>query len=155
MMELEKFAESRLRKAGERGERVTGNVIAAAFRHDTSPELNPHLHTHCVVLNATFDVSENRWKALEVQGMFRAQKFAENLYYHELSKGLRAVGYQIENNRRDFEISNVPASVIARFSKRQQQIDEEAQKRIERESGDANTVRRHVARDARKRKITG
>ncbi len=153
MAELEKFAETRLRKSGERGERVTRNIVAAAFRHDTSRELDPHLHTHCVVLNATFDGHENRWKALEVQGMFRAQKFAENLYYHELSKGLCALGYQIENNRRDFEIKNVPDSVIARFSKRHQQIDEEAQKRIEREGGDANTIRRHVPRDARKRKI--
>lgn len=153
MAELEKFAEARLRKAGERGERVTGNLVAAAFRHDTSRELDPHLHTHCVVLNATFDGAEDRWKALEAQGMFRAQKFAENLYYHELTKGLRALGYQIENNRRDFEIVGVPASVIARFSKRHQQIDEEAQKRLEREGGDANTIRRQVARDARKRKI--
>jgi conjugative relaxase-like TrwC/TraI family protein len=153
MTELEKFAETRLRKSGERGERVMGNVIAAAFRHDTSRELDPHLHTHCVVMNATFDVQENRWKALEVQGMYRAQKFVENLYYHELSKGLRALGYEIENNRRDFEIKGIPASVVARFSKRHQQIDEEAQKRIERDGGDANTVRRQVARDARKRKI--
>ena len=42
---LEKFAESRLRKSGERGERQTGNIVAAAFRHDTSRELDPHLQT--------------------------------------------------------------------------------------------------------------
>lgn len=128
MAELEKFAESRLCKSRERGERLTGNVVAAAFRHDTGRELDPHLHTHCVVLNATFDGYENRWKALEVQGIFRAQKFAENLYYHELSKGLRALGYQIENNRRDFEIVNAPGSVTERFSKLYHEIDEEAQK---------------------------
>lgn len=153
MSELEKFAEARLRKKGEHGQRVTGNVIAAAFRHDTSRELDPHLHTHCVVLNATFDAAEHRWKALEVQGMFCAQKFAENLYYHELAKGLRSLGYAIENNRWDFEIVGVLASVIARFSKRHQQIDDEARKRLERDGGDANTVRRQVARDARRRKI--
>ena len=45
MTELEKFAESRLRKSGERGERQTGNIVAAAFRHDTSRELDPHLQT--------------------------------------------------------------------------------------------------------------
>lgn len=31
MAELEKFAEARPRKAGERGERVTGNMVAAVF----------------------------------------------------------------------------------------------------------------------------
>ncbi len=151
--ELEKFAETRVRTAGERGERPTGNIVAATFRHDTSRELDPHLHTHCVVLNATFDPTEQRWKALEVQGMYRAQKFAENLYYHELSRGLRSLGYAIENNPRDFEIVGVPASVIARFAKRHRQIDDEARQRLARDGGDANTIRRQVARDARKRKI--
>ena len=79
LVELEKFAETRVRKDGERGERLTGNVVAATFRHDTSRELDPHLHTHCVILNATFDSEEDRWKALEVQSMYRAQKFVENL----------------------------------------------------------------------------
>ncbi len=109
--ELEKFAASRVRKGGVRADRETGNVIGAAFRHDTSRELDPHLHTHCVVLNATFDQAENRWKAVEVQAMYAAQKFAENLYYHELAKGLRGLGYEVENNARDFELKGVPASL--------------------------------------------
>lgn len=154
MVELEKFAETRVRKSGQNDERVTGNVVGATFRHDTSRELDPHLHTHCVVFNATFDEVEARWKALEVQGMYRAQKFAENLYYHELSKGLRSLGYEIENNARDFEIRNVPHSLITRFSKRHQQIDEDAQKRQQRDGNrlDANTIRRRVAHDNRRRK---
>jgi conjugative relaxase-like TrwC/TraI family protein len=58
-------------------------------------------------------------------GMYRAQKFAENCYYHELAKGLRGLGYEIVNDGRSFEIKGVPASVIALFSKRHQQIDAE------------------------------
>ena len=87
--------------------------------------------------------------------MYRAQKFAENLYYHELCKGLRALGYEIESHTRGFEIKGVPASVVERFSKRHRQIDTEAQKRIERAGlrADINTVRRQVARDDRKRKM--
>ncbi len=155
LRELEKFAETRVRKGGADGERVTGNVVAATFRHDTSRELDPHLHTHCVVFNATFDAHENRWKALQVHGMFRAQKFAENYYYHELSKGLRGLGYEIENGSRDFEIKGVPREVIARFSKRHQQIDTETKRRIAREGlrGDLNAVRRQVAEDKRQRKL--
>jgi hypothetical protein len=34
-----------------------------------------------VVLNATFDPVENRWKALEASDMYRAQQFPENCYY--------------------------------------------------------------------------
>jgi len=155
MVELEKFAETRVRKSGQRGDRTTGNVVVGAFRHDTSRELDPHLHTHCVVLNATFDPVENRWKALEPSGMYRAQKFAESLYYHELCKGLRSLGYAIKGNMRDFEIEGVSAEVVARFSKRHRQIDEEARIRLAQKDtlADVNTVRRQIARDARKRKI--
>src|SRR5207249_613780 len=42
MTELEKFAETRVRKGGLKAERITGNVVGAAFRHDTSRELDPH-----------------------------------------------------------------------------------------------------------------
>ena len=155
LAELEKFAETRVRKSGQRGERNTGNVVAATFRHDTSRELDPHLHTHCVVFNATFDQTENRWKALEVEGMYRAQRFTENLYYHELAKGLRSLGYEIENHTRDFEIKGVPQSLIACFSKRHEQIDAETQKRIAKEGlrGDLNAVRRQVAVSKRQQKM--
>ena len=155
MIELEKFAETRMRKVGQNGDRVTGNFVGAAFRHDTSRELDPHLHTHCVIFNATLDPVEGRWKALQVHGMYRAQKFAENLYYHELCKGLRRLGYEIENNARDFELKGVPASVVARFSKRHQQIDVETSKRIEREGlrGPVKAIRRQVAENRRQRKM--
>lgn len=155
LRELEKFAETRVRKAGADVDRRTGNVVAATFQHDTSRELDPHLHTHCVVFNASFDAAENRWKALQVQSMYRAQKFAENFYYHEVSKGLRALGYEIENGARDFEIKGVSRDLIARFSKRHEQIDAETKKRIAREGlrGDVRAVRRQVAEEKRKRKM--
>ncbi len=155
MAELERLAEARIRKGGQQGERETGNIVAAAFRHDTSRELDPHLHTHCVVFNATFDGQEDRWKALEVRGMFRAQRFAENLYYHELAKGLHRFGYEIENNARDFEIRGVPQSLVERFSKRHQQIDDEARKRVgpDGPAEDLRAVRRQVAENRRKRKV--
>ena len=154
MTELEELAETRVRRKGQHGSRLTGNVVAACFRHDTSRELDPHLHTHCVVFNATFDPVEGRWKAVQTEGMYRAQKFAENLYYHELSKGLRALGYEIENNARDFEIKHVPASVIARFSKRHEQIEAEAQRlAAEGYEGDMGELRTRIAHEHRRRKM--
>ncbi len=152
--ELEKYAETRVRIDGANDERATGGVIAAMFRHDTSRELDPHLHTHCIVFNATYDSVEDRWKALHATGMYRAQKYAEHLYYHELAKGLRGLGYEIENNARDFEIKGVPAEVISRFSKRHHQIGEETKKRIAEEGlrGNEKALREQVAHDRRKRK---
>ena len=102
MNELEVFAGTRVRKSRQDTERVTGNIVTACFRHDTSRELDPHLHTHCVVFNATFDSVENRWKALEVSEMYRAQKFAENLYYHELAKGPANAGLRDRKQPAEF-----------------------------------------------------
>jgi conjugative relaxase-like TrwC/TraI family protein len=155
MSELEKLAGARIRKSGQNTERVTGNIVTATFRHETSRELDPHLHTHCVVFNATFDQVENRWKALQSSGMYRAHRYATNLYRHELSKGLRALGYQIENHSRGFEIKGVSQSIIERFSKRHQQIDEETRTRLAKGEKVRNVkdLRERVAHGNRRRKM--
>lgn len=69
MAELEKYADTRVPKGARFRDRATANVPCASFQHDTSRELGPQLHTHCVLLNATFDLTENRWKALEASGI--------------------------------------------------------------------------------------
>src|SRR5207247_6692395 len=97
---FEAFAATRVRIGGARSERLTGNFAAALFMHETSRALDPHLHTHCIVFNATFDPVENRWKALEHHEMLRARKYPENVYYHELAKTHRILGYSFRNNRR-------------------------------------------------------
>jgi conjugative relaxase-like TrwC/TraI family protein len=60
--EFEAFAGTRIRVSGAQHDRSTGNFAAALFTHDTSRALDPHLHTHCIVFNATFDATEERWK---------------------------------------------------------------------------------------------
>ncbi len=155
MTELERFAEARVRRLGQRAERRTSNVVGAAFVHETSRALDPHLHTHCVLFNATFDAAEKGWKALEVQAMYRAQRFVENTYFHELARELRRFGYEIENEGRAFRIKGVPEAVTARFSKRHQQIDEETQNQISRgrQRGNVKDLREQIARDGRQRKM--
>ena len=124
LQEFEKFAATRVRLAGARNGRLTGNFAAALFTHETSRALDPHLHTHCIVFNATFDPVENRWKALENYELLRARKFAENIYYHELARDLRSFGYQIRNQSRgDFQVEGVSEELCERFSKRHAQID--------------------------------
>ena len=124
LQEFEKFAATRVRLAGARDGRLTGNFAAALFTHETSRALDPHLHTHCIVFNATFDPVENRWKALENFELLRARKFAENIYYHELARDLRSFGYQIRNQSRgDFQVEGISEDLCERFSKRHAQID--------------------------------
>ena len=124
LREFEKFAATRVRLKGARGDRLTGNFAAALFTHETSRALDPHLHTHCIVFNATFDPVENRWKALENFELLRARKFAENIYYHELARDLKSFRYQIRNQLRgDFQVEGVSPELCERFSKRHAQID--------------------------------
>ncbi len=124
MREFEAFATTRVRVGKADCDRSTGNFVAAMFTHDTSRALDPHLHTHCVVFNATFDAAENRWKAQQNYELLRARKFAENVYYHELARQLRGFGYQIQNQARgDFQIEGVSEAICDRFSKRDAQID--------------------------------
>jgi conjugative relaxase-like TrwC/TraI family protein len=124
LKEFETFATTRVRIGKADDDRNTGNFVAAMFMHDTSRALDPHLHTHCIVFNATFDAVENRWKALQNYELLRARKFAENVYYHELARKLRGLGYEIRNlTRGDFQIEGVSETICKRFSKRDAEID--------------------------------
>ena len=124
LAEFESFAATRIRVGGAQTDRLTGNFAAALFTHDTSRALDPHLHTHCIVFNATFDAVENRWKALQNYELLRARKFAENAYYHEFARELRSFGYRIRNlPRGDFQVEGVSEELCRRFSKRDAEID--------------------------------
>ena len=124
LREFEVFATTRVRVGRADCDRSTGNFVAAMFTHDTSRALDPHLHTHCIVFNATFDATENRWKALQNYELLRARKFVENVYYHELARKLRGFGYEIRNLARgDFQIEGISEAICERFSKRDAEID--------------------------------
>src|SRR5438552_19198839 len=71
--ELQSYAATRVRKGGQCSHRVTGNLVGAVFRQDTSRALDPHLHSHCILFNATKDGMEQRWKALEPYEMLKAK----------------------------------------------------------------------------------
>jgi conjugative relaxase-like TrwC/TraI family protein len=158
--ELQHFAGTQVHRGMDKSERLTGNVVCATFRHDTSRALDPHLHTHCVMFNATFDATENRWKALSNYEMLQARKFAENVYYHELARELRQFGYEIENKPRgDFEIKGVSSELRSRFSKRHNEIDASIERLLKEKpelaKGNLKELRSQIAQAERSRKISG
>ena len=158
LMEFAAFAATRIRAGGAQNDRSTGNFAAALFTHDTSRALDPHLHTHCIVFNATFDPAERRWKALQNHELLRARRYAENVYYHELAKGLGRLGYQIRNNQRgDFEMEGISPELCQRFSKRHEQIERELEKLLsekpELATGNLKDLKEHLAEARRARKI--
>ena len=157
LREFEAFTATRIRLDGAQTDRLTGNFSAALFTHDTSRALDPHVHTHCIVFNATFDPVENRWKALQNYELLRARKFAENAYYHELARELLGFGYRIQNRARgDFQIEGVSDELCRRFSKRRAEIDRAMAKLLDEKpelaGGDVMAARRLLATAERARK---
>jgi conjugative relaxase-like TrwC/TraI family protein len=122
--ELETFAATRVRKGRvEHHDRVTGNLVAAAFVHDSSRALDPQLHTHFTVFNATFDAQEKRWKALQARGMYDAIRYGTAVYRNELARRVQQIGYRITAAKFGFEIEGVSDEVLKRFSKRSLERD--------------------------------
>jgi conjugative relaxase-like TrwC/TraI family protein len=155
--ELESFAATRVRKQGvENRDRVTGNLVAASFVHDSSRALDPLLHTHFTVFNATFDERERRWKALQAGGMYDAIRYATAVYRNELAKRVQEIGYRIVPARHGFEIEGVAEEVLKRFSKRAQQRDK-AVKAMEERLGRklSNNEISHAVHQSRAGKIKG
>lgn len=128
MHELEQLAETRVRKGKAQDNRVTGNLAWAEFVHFTSRPVggvpDPHLHVHCFTFNATFDGVEKRWKAAEFAAIKRGAQYAEAAFHSRLTESLAQLGYGIERKKNGWEIKGMPASVIAKFSRRTAQIEE-------------------------------
>jgi len=121
LRELEAFSGTRVRKNGAMEDRTTGSLVGAAFQHTSSRALDPQLHTHFTLFNATFDPEEKRWKALQTSGMFGAIHYGTAVYRNELAKRLHALGYATRATAHGFEIEGVEQKLIERFSKRAQQ----------------------------------
>src|SRR5271165_6596328 len=157
LRELEQSAATRIRKGGiQEMDRATGNLVGAAFVHTTSRALDPQLHTHFVLFNATWDGREKRWKALQTGDMFGALNYGTAVYRNELAKRLHQLGYQTRQTAGAFEIAGVEAKFIERFSKRSQQRDM-AVKRQEQKLGRKLTKQEvsHVVHQSRPKKLKG
>ncbi len=157
LRELEQFAATRIRKASiEDQDRITGNLVGAAFLHTSSRALDPQLHTHFVLFNCTWDKSEKRWKALQTGDMFGALNYGTAVYRNELAKRLHRLGYGTRKAANGFEIEGVAPELIDRFSKRSQQRDL-AVKRQEAKLGRKLTKQEiaHVVHQSRPKKLKG
>lgn len=127
--ELEKFAATQANSALHRKNRLTGNLTAAVFRHTASRALDPQVHTHFVVANATWDQASQSWRALTEYEMVRAIRYGGKVYQNEIAQSCRKLGYELTLNRdargtiTGFEITGVSADIRTRFSKRRAEVE--------------------------------
>ena len=157
LRELEQYAATRIRKGGiEDRDRVTGNLVGAAFLHTSSRALDPQLHTHFVLFNGTWDNTERRWKALQTSAMFDAIHYGTAAYRNELARRLHQFGYSLRRTGSAFEIEGVSRALIDQFSKRSKERDTavaRAEQRLGRRLS-RNEIA-HVVHQTRPKKIKG
>lgn len=125
---VEEHAETRRREEGEIVHVTTGRLLFARFTEHASRELDPHLHTHVVVLNMTNEAKGDRMVSLETRSMFTEQLVAGQIYRNDLAYGLRELGYEIafDPRRGLFEIVGVPDQMLRDMSQRAEQIEAHA-----------------------------
>ncbi len=130
MTDIERHAETRVRRGGQSTDRATGNLVWSEFTHFTARPIDgipdPHLHAHCFVFNLTHDGVEGIWKAAQFGGIKRHAPFFESLFLSRLAAGLGTLGYETEPKGKFWEVKDFPASLVEKFSRRTVLIEKTA-----------------------------
>ncbi|MFS7282023.1 conjugative transfer relaxase/helicase TraI [Serratia proteamaculans] len=110
----------------------TGKLVAAAYTHDTSRNLDPQLHTHLIVANVT--ELDGKWKALATDYIHKAgfietvmanQVTLGQIYRNALREEVEKLGHEtiITGKHGLWEIAGVPETVREEFSSRGKEIE--------------------------------
>ena len=98
--------------------------VIATFRHDTSRNLDPMLHTHSVVANMVRG-TDGKWRTMSNEKLYAQKMLIGTIYRTELAGELERIGYRVEKTHADgrFEVASVPREVIEAFSTRRAEIE--------------------------------
>ena len=99
-------------------------TVVATFRHDTSRNLDPQLHTHSVLANMV-QGEDGKWRTMANEKLYDSKMLIGAIYRNELAAGLARLGYEIEKTHADgrFEIAGVSREAIRAFSTRRAAIE--------------------------------
>lgn len=141
LAEIEKDTETRVRVGGKYENRKTENLIVASFLHDDSRPVNreikgkkvavpdPQLHVHNVIINATHDEKEDKWKAVQFRNMVASLPYYREVFNGHLAQNLQAVGYTLKRTPQNFEIEGYDRKTIEKFSNRTKEIEDLAKEK--------------------------
>ena len=119
-------AETRMRDpATGRMVRAGGQkAVISTFRHDTSRNLDPALHTHSVIANMLLG-ADGKWRTMANERLYASKMLLGALYRSELAGELMRLGYRVEKTHADgrFEIGGVSRETIEAFSTRRAEIE--------------------------------
>lgn len=140
----ETLAQARVKTGGKAGVVDTGNLIVAKFRHETSREQDPQLHTHAVVMNLTRR-GDGQWRALRNDNIIKSVSYLGAHYRAELAVRLTQLGYELRHGRDGmFDLAHIDRKQLLAFSERAASIEAAlAKKGIDRET--ATTAEKQAA----------
>ena len=98
-------------------------TVIATFRHDTSRNFDPALHSHAVIANMVKG-ADGKWRSMSNEKLYASKMVLGALYRNELAAGLSRLGYRLEKTHADgrFEIAGVSREVVEAFSTRRAEI---------------------------------
>lgn len=98
------------------------NITVGIFRHHTSRNLDPQLHTHCVIANAV-QRDDGQWRSAFFGKIFDQKLFLGQIYRSELAYGLEKIGYELRIKENGlFELKDISDTLIKAFSSRSKDI---------------------------------
>jgi len=109
-------------KAGLVHEHASG-LLAATFTHNLSRNLDPQLHTHCVVANCAQRI-DGTYGAIESKAIYQWKMSIGAIYRSELAQRVRALGYHVEADGTSFRIKGVQKAAEKALSTRRQEIEQ-------------------------------
>jgi len=102
----------------------SGGLVCATFRHRSSRNGDPQLHTHVLVANAVRG-TDGRWSALDARGLHRERLAAGALYQavlrHELTDRL-GVEWGPVSAKGQADLAEIDPGLVALFSSRRMEI---------------------------------
>lgn len=113
-------------KGGAESEAVAG-LLAAGFEHGTSRELDPQLHTHCVVFNIA-PREDGTWGTLDSKHFYKWKMASGAMYRAQLAKNLQEFGFGVEQDEAAFHVTGIDKTICDHYSKRAASIEKELAK---------------------------
>jgi conjugative relaxase-like TrwC/TraI family protein len=135
--DVEPDIKTRVRRGGQQTDITVGNLIASLHPHLTTRELkedkkpDPQIHLHVYAHNVCWADHEERFQAVQFGGLVADKGYYEAAWESRVAAKMREIGYEVEKDGQGrWELSAVPDSVNARFSRRRfAEILPEAEKR--------------------------
>lgn len=100
----------------------TNNMVTAIFQHQDSRNLDPNLHSHCVIFNQT-QGNDGKWRSMDNRQLYQQRITIGLVYHHELSRQLMELGHSIDwHQNGTFDLASFKPEQLQKFSSRRTEI---------------------------------